>query len=124
MERFLDVLGIISFGIIILVLVSVRRSHIRVEYSVSWLGTAVTILLLSRTQLFQTDLPGMLGISYPPLAVLLFVMILFLFVFYRFSVVISELKDANIALAQKVAILEYRIQSYGEPNEETEATRA
>jgi len=38
----------------------------------------------------------------------------FLLVFYRFSVIISELKDANIALAQRVAILQYRLESLDE----------
>jgi hypothetical protein len=32
--------------------------------------------------------------------------------FYRFSLIISQLKDDNIALAQRVAILEYHIRSY------------
>jgi hypothetical protein len=38
----------------------------------------------------------------------------FLVVFYRFSVVVSDLKDNNIALAQKVAILEYQIGTIDE----------
>jgi hypothetical protein len=35
----------------------------------------------------------------------------FFVVFYRFTVMISHLKDANIALTQRVAILEYYIRS-------------
>ena len=31
--------------------------------------------------------------------------------FFRFSVIISHLRDDNIALAQRVAILEYHIQN-------------
>jgi hypothetical protein len=31
--------------------------------------------------------------------------------FFRFSVIISHLRDDNIAMAQRVAILEYHIQS-------------
>jgi hypothetical protein len=42
----------------------------------------------------------------------------FLLVFYRFSVRISNLKDANIALTQRVAILEYRLQSRDEKDED------
>jgi hypothetical protein len=30
--------------------------------------------------------------------------------FFRFSVIVSHLRDDNIALAQRVAILEYRIR--------------
>jgi len=32
--------------------------------------------------------------------------------FFRFSVIISHLRDDNIALAQRVAILEYHLQSF------------
>jgi hypothetical protein len=124
MDRLLNVLTGFSIGIIILVLASVRRSHIRVEYSVSWLGAGVVILVLSRSKTIMTDLAGVLGITYPPLAILVVVMILFLLVFYRFSIILSELKDANIALAQKVAILEFRQDSWGDKNEEAEAGRA
>ena len=49
--------------------------------------------------------------TYPPLALLLIVGCVFLLIFYRFSIIISQLKDDNIALAQRVAILEYHIQS-------------
>jgi hypothetical protein len=38
----------------------------------------------------------------------------FVIIFYRFSVIISKLKDDNIALAQRVAILEYHLQSMRE----------
>lgn len=124
MDRFLNVLTLFGIGIIILVLASVRRSHIRVEYSVSWLGAALTILALSRSKTVADKLASLVGIDYAPLAIMLVVMSLFLIVFYRFSVIISELKDANIALAQKVAILEYRIQTLGERNEETETAGA
>jgi hypothetical protein len=34
-----------------------------------------------------------------------------LVMFFRFSVIISHLRDDNIALAQRVAILEYHLQN-------------
>ncbi|MBX5494240.1 MAG: DUF2304 domain-containing protein [Bryobacteraceae bacterium] len=116
MDRLLNVMTFFSVSLIALVLFSVRRSHIRVEYSVSWLGAAVTLLLLSRSRNTLEWLASMLQLTYAPLALLFLVLLVFLVVFYRFSVIISELKDANIALAQKVAILEYRIESV--PNNE------
>ncbi len=41
----------------------------------------------------------------------------FLFVLYRFSLMISDLKDSNIALTQRVAILEFRLESSDEKNQ-------
>jgi Uncharacterized conserved protein (DUF2304). len=123
MDRLLNVMTFFSVSLIALVLFSVRRSHIRVEYSVSWLGAAVTLLLLSRSRNTLEWLASMLQLTYAPLALLFLVLLVFLVVFYRFSVIISELKDANIALAQKVAILEYRIESVPN-NEKVQSTGA
>jgi hypothetical protein len=97
-----------------LVLFSVRRSHIRVEYSVSWLGAGIALLVLSRSQSSLNWIASFLGLTYPPLALILLVFVVFLGVFYRFSMIISDLKDANIAMAQRLAILEYRLQSLHE----------
>ena len=49
MERLLNAITILSLALMIAVLFSVRRSHIRVEYSVSWLAAAVILLVLSRS---------------------------------------------------------------------------
>lgn len=111
MERLLNVMTGTSLLLALLVLVSVRRAHIRVEYSVSWLVAAVALLALSRARFFLDATAAYLGISYAPLALLLIVGAVFLIMFFRFSVIISKLKDNNIALAQRVAILEYHIDS-------------
>ncbi len=117
MDRLSNVLTIFSLGLILLVLSSVRRAHIRVEYSVSWLGAAVVLLILSRSTSALGWLSEAMGIHDPPLALLLTVLAVFLFVFYRFSVMVSNLKDANIALTQRVAILEYYLRSHHESDE-------
>ena len=52
-----------------------------------------------------------LGITYYPLALLLIIGCVFLLMFFRFSVIISKLRDDNIALAQRVAIVEYHVDS-------------
>ncbi|MDX2150607.1 MAG: DUF2304 domain-containing protein [Bryobacteraceae bacterium] len=123
MDRLLYVISLFSVGLIVWILVSVRRAHIRVEYSVSWLGAAVTLLLLSRSHWLLDDLAAALGIYDPPIALILLLLVVFLIVFYRFSVIISHLKDNNIALAQKVAILEFQMQS-ARNHEKTETAAA
>ena len=97
--------------LIVLVLFSVRRARIRVEYSVAWLVGAVALLLLSRSRGLLHSAADLLGVADPPIALLFMVGCVFLIIFYRFSLIISQLKDDNIALAQRVAILEYHIQS-------------
>ena len=48
MDRLLNVMAVFSVVLIGLVLASVRRAHIRVEYSVSWLVAGLVLLVLSR----------------------------------------------------------------------------
>ena len=109
MDRLLNFSTALSVCIILLVLGSVRRSHIRVEYSVSWLAAAVALLALSRSRELLEWVAGLLGIADPPVALLLLGGCVFLLIFYRYSVILSRLRDDNIALAQRVAILEHRL---------------
>jgi Uncharacterized conserved protein (DUF2304). len=117
MTRLLHVTTALSVVLILLVLVSVRRAHIRVEYSVAWLSAAIILLVLSLNRGLLYWLAGVMGIDYPPVALLMIVFFVFLVVFYRFSIRISDMKDSNIALAQRVAILEYQLRSSHEEQE-------
>lgn len=114
MERLLEAMTILSLVLFAVVLFSVRRSHIRVEYSVSWLAAAIILLVLSRSPAAFNWIAAQLGLSDPPLALMMLVFCVFLVVIYRFSVVISDLKDANIAMAQRLAIVEFQLQSKNE----------
>jgi hypothetical protein len=111
MERLLNAVTVLSIALMITVLFSVRRSHIRVEYSVSWLAAAAILLALSRSQSLLNWISDRLGLTDPPLALVLLVSCIFVVVIYRLSVVISDLKDANIAIAQRLAIVEFQLQS-------------
>ena len=117
MDRLLNVMTVLSLGLILLVLRDVRRAHIRVEYSVSWLGAAAALLVLSRSKGILQWLGRSLGVTDPSLAPLFVIGCLFLVVVYRSSILISELKDSSISLAQRVAILEFRLRSLDEKQE-------
>ena len=117
MDTLLNVTTGMSLLLIAMVLSSLRRAHIRVEYSVSWLVASVALLALSRSPALLQTIASRLGIGDPPLALLMIAGGVFIVVFYRFSVIISRLKDDNIALAQRVAILEYHLRSLKTPDE-------
>jgi hypothetical protein len=44
MDRLMNVVAVLSGLLIVLVLLSIRRAHIRVEYSGSWLAAGVLLL--------------------------------------------------------------------------------
>lgn len=112
MDRLLNVTTVLSIVLLIMVLASVRRAHIRVEYSVTWLLAAGAMLVLSRARPVLDLLRRVTGLPDTPLTLFLIAAGVFLMMFFRFSVIISHLRDDNIALAQRVAILEYHIQSF------------
>jgi hypothetical protein len=114
MARLLTALSAFSLAMIVGVLASVRRAHIRVEYSVSWLFAALVLLGLSLSDAPLRRIGQFLGVSDAPAALLIAAGCVFVVVLYRSSLLISDLKDSNIALAQRVAILEYRLESLDE----------
>jgi hypothetical protein len=120
MDRPLLVLGGFSVLLFVLVLMAVRREHIRVEYSVSWLVAATILIFISFNRGLVLWLADVMGISEPPLVILVFMFGVFLVVLYRFSLRISELKDNNIAMAQRLAILEYQYKSTHEEQRQTD----
>ena len=111
MDSLLHVTTALSLLLLALVLISVRRAHIRVEYSVSWLLAAVVMLLLSLSRPVLEAIARWTGLPYTPLTLFLISGTVFLVMFFRFSIIISHLRDDNVALAQRVAMLEYRVRS-------------
>jgi hypothetical protein len=114
MDRLLNVMTVASLLLIGFVLAAVRREHIRVEYSVSWLLAGVALLILSSWRSLDQKLESALGVPDPALVLLTVSGAVFLMVLYRLSLRISGLKDSNVKLAQRVAILEYRLESLAE----------
>src|SRR5215471_2804880 len=121
MGRLPVVAAALSFALIIAVLRGVRRAHIRVEYSVAWLMAALVVLALALYSPALQWAGDVLGSPDPTASLLVICGCIFVVVLYRSSLRISGLKDANIALAQRVAILEYRLESLHEKVETTAA---
>lgn len=114
MDRLLNVMTVLSAALMLTVLFSVRRSHIRVEYSVSWLTAAFVLLVLSRSRSLLSWISGLLGVTDSPLTLILLIFAIFLIVLYRFSLIISNLKDANVALTQRLALVEFQLHNGNE----------
>lgn len=117
MERLLNVTTVVAIVLLLIVLISIRRAHIRVEYSVSWVFAAAGLLVLSRAPALMQYAAEHVGLGKdPPLALFLGAAAVFLLMLFRYSVIVSHLRDDNIALAQRVAILEFHIQSLRDQN--------
>lgn len=109
MDRLSLLLLLVSLGLIAMVFRSLRREHLRVEHSVSWLLAGVALLALSLSPAALRAAANWLGLAEPAAALMPAILIVFIVVVYRFSRVVSELKDMNITLVQRVAILEFQM---------------
>ena len=92
--------------IILATLVSLRRTHIRVEYSVSWLGVGLVLFLCSLFPRLLLRAAANLGLN-PPICFVFLAGTLAVMLLFEVSLVVSRLRDENVVLTQKLAILEY-----------------
>jgi hypothetical protein len=121
MDRLLNVVNLLSLLLLLFVLFSLRRQRIRVEYSVSWLAAAAALFALTFSPAPTAWIGRLLGVAGGPTVLVIMILAAFLAVFYRFTSIISNLKDNNIALAQRVAVLEYLISSLHEKEAEEQS---
>ena len=103
--------AIASFTLVLVVLELIRSHRLRERYALLWLATGLVLTALSAWRGGLNTIAGWLGVrGYPP-AVLFAVGILFIIaVLLHYSTVISRLTDQNVVLAQRLALLETRLQ--------------
>src|ERR1017187_7954343 len=111
MDSLLHVTTVLSVVLLAMVLISLRRAHIRGGYSLRWVLAGGAMLLLSLNRPALDAITRWTGVPDSPLTLFLITGTVFLVMFFRFSVIISHLRDDNVALTQRVAMLEYRVRS-------------
>ncbi len=100
----------VSSALLLVVLELVRRRRLTEEYSFIWIACALALLGLSIWRDVLHAIAGWLGVFYPP-AVLLLVLIVFVFVgLLYFSVTMSRQREQIERLIEDVAILEARLR--------------
>jgi len=103
------VLGSISLLLIVLELV--RRKKLEEEYSLLWLLTCIVLLVLSFWRGLLDVLARLVGIFYPPTALFVVGLGSVLLILLHFSTVISKLSTENKQLAQRLAILSWKLRN-------------
>jgi hypothetical protein len=109
-----SVFGVVASLLLLLVVLElVRGRRLKERYALLWLATGGVLLVLSAWRGGLNTIAGWVGIeTYPP-AVLFAVATLFvLLVLLHYSTVLSKLTDDNVALAQRIALLEERVSRH------------
>jgi hypothetical protein len=100
----------VSVILVLVVFELIRSRRLREQYALLWLVTGVVLVILSAWRGGLNTIAGWLGVrGYPP-AVLFAVGLMFvILVLLHYSTVISRLSDQNVVLAQKLALLETKL---------------
>jgi len=99
-----------SLFLLTVVLELIRSRRLRERYALLWLLTAVVLLALSLWRGGPNTIADWAGVRTSPIALLFAVASLFiLVVLLHYSTVISRLSDQNSILAQRLALLEERV---------------
>jgi hypothetical protein len=105
------VASIASILLLIVVFELIRSRRLRERYALLWLLTGLVLLVLSLWRGALDTIAGWFGVTTYPPAVLFAVATLFvLLVLLHYSTVISKLSDQNVILAQRLALLETRLE--------------
>jgi len=100
----------LSSCLLFLIFELVRRKNLKEKYAFLWLITAFTILMLVVFQELLAWITHLFGIILPINAVFFFGIFFIIVINLHFSIVISGLTEQNKKLAQKLALLETKIQ--------------
>jgi hypothetical protein len=96
--------------ICVVILELIRRKHLMERYAILWLTLGVTLLVLAAWKGLLTTLSHAAGIYYPPAALFAVAFLFVLALLLHFSIVLSRLSDQNKILAQRVALLQQRLE--------------
>jgi hypothetical protein len=121
MDQKLQIVSILSAAVLLLVLLDlVRRRRLLERYALLWLLSALVVLALSIWRGLLEDIAGLLGVAYPPNALFLIAFGFVLALLLHFSLAVSRLSDQSKVLAQRLALLEQRVDQSAEELGEAE----
>jgi hypothetical protein len=95
----------------------VRRRHLMERYALLWLLAGGVVLVLALWRGLLTTLSHWVGIYYPPAALFAVAFLFVLVMLIHFSIVVSRLSDQNKILAQRLALLQQRLEAERDPED-------
>jgi hypothetical protein len=107
----ISVIAAVAAALLLLtIFLLIRSRRLQARYAVLWVGTGASLLVLALWRDLLGMAAGLLGISYPPSALLVLGAFFVLVVLLHYSTVVSRLADENRQLAQRLALLQARLE--------------
>lgn len=89
----------------------IRKKRIKEEFSLLWLFFGIIFIVFSTWRSGLDFIANLVGITYPPAAMILLFMLAFFFILIEFSTIISRLSDRNKNLTQEIGLLKMEIKN-------------
>lgn len=103
--------SIASLLLLLVVFELIRSRRLRERYAILWLLTGLVLLVLSAWRDALNTIAGWVGVTtYPPAVLFAVATIFILLVLLHYSTVLSKLADQNVILAQRLGLLEARLE--------------
>jgi hypothetical protein len=100
---------LVTGGLFALVFELVRRRRLMERYALVWLAASSVLLLLAIWKGLLNEIAHAIGIYYAPSALFVVAFGFILVLLLNFSLAISRLSDQNKVLAQRVGMLQQRL---------------
>jgi hypothetical protein len=97
-------------GLFIIVFELVRRRRLMERYALLWLISTTLLLALAAWKGLLEQVSTTIGIYYAPSALFVVALGFILILLLHFSLVISRLADQNKVLAQKLSLMQQRVE--------------
>ncbi len=109
---------VISILFLLLIFRLIIKEKIREGYSLLWIFMGLIFLILSLRREWLDDFGMFVGIAYPPIAVLLVMIMCLILILIQYSVVVSIQTDKIKSLSQEIGLLNLKVRQL----EQTEIT--
>jgi hypothetical protein len=104
-----EVIGL-ALIICLLIFELLRRKRLLERYAIVWFVAGVSVLILAVWKGLLTTLSHAVGIYYPPSALFAVTFLFVLVMLVNFSTTVSRLSDQNNVLAQRLALVQRRLE--------------
>jgi len=106
------VLAVILLAAIGVIMLLVRRRHLRGKYGLLWLAVGFALVPLAVLPNFVDDLAKRLGVFYPPTIILLAATGLLTLLSMHYSWELSRLEERSRTLAEEIALLRTELDEF------------
>ena len=100
---------VVTVGLLVFIIELVRRRHLQERYALLWLLAAIVLVVLAIFRNLLEVIAHAIGIFYAPSALFVIAFGFVLVMLLHFSLSTSRLADQNKVLAQKLGLLQQRV---------------